>query len=277
MLKKLALISLVTVVFASSCRKSDRQEDTDTQSTVDYLQAQTYFINTGTVVFDALRNRPEIFHDADTSNHYTGSCPAYTVSPAYPDSTTYPKTIILDYGTSNCTGSDGFKRRGKLRVILNSNPQIQGSQITISPEQFYINDKEVRGGISLVRQANSSSGNAVYKEVVSDGEVHVSSSAISYFRETLTRERISGDTTLTTSDDQYKFSGAGSGYATRGTNYTYTIKSPYISKPLCAYIDNGSAALVPGNLSERFIDLGSGCNSSASVQIFEITSEVGFD
>lgn len=275
MLKTLASLLLTLLVIATGCRKSDRQNDTDTQSSADYLQAHTFYANTATTVFDLLRGRPEIYLDADTANHQSGSCPSIVISPAYPDSTTYPKTITIDYGAANCTGADGLLRRGKLQVVINLNPLFNGSVITINPNSFYINDKEIRGGITLNRQANTASGHAVYSETVTNGEIHQSATAINYFRQEITRERVNGDTTLTISDDEYKFTGSASGYGIRGTNYSVTINTPYYSKPGCAYFDNGVATLKPGNLADRTIDLGSGCNAAANVKIFETVSEIG--
>lgn len=268
MLKRLLLLAIVAVSMMNSCRKSDRNNDKDTQSAKDYLQAQTYFLSLTRTAIDYIQTRPEIAWNADTANHYTGTCPAVTITPSYPDSITYPKTIVLDYGANNCAGADGFSRRGKLTITVSSDPTFPGSVITIVPGKFYLNDKEVKGTVSLKRDANSSTGTRMYTETVTDGQLVLSETQKNFFEADFEREWLKGDTTVTANDDEFKINGAGTGIGTRGSNYTYTIETPLSLQPNCRFVQSAIVKLKPGNLSERVIDFGSGCDAGAKVTIF---------
>ena len=137
--KTIVATSVVACFCFFSCSKSDRDNDTETQSSQDYTTAQFMFGDLFTQMdavasVKAVVNRPN-----PPSNNTASSCAIVTVNPALPNPT-YPKTMTINFATSNCTGSDGVNRRGTLTIVFSGKYRNVGSVITISTNNYFVND-----------------------------------------------------------------------------------------------------------------------------------------
>ena len=96
-----------------------------------------------------------------STDHTWADCASVTISPAWPDQT-FPKTLTIDFGTVNCTGDDGRARRGKIIAVYTGRYREEGTSITVTPEDFYIDDHHLQGSRVVTNLGNNSEGQLHY-------------------------------------------------------------------------------------------------------------------
>lgn len=210
-----------------------------------------------------------------STNVYSfGNCATVTVDPAWPDST-FPKTVTIDFGTTNCTGYDGRNRRGVIKYNISDRYRNIGCVISVSPQDFYINDYKVEGSKTITNNGRNSNNNLSYTIQITNGKITTPSNDIITWESTRTREWIEGEnTTFLTDglngilDDVYSITGDGSGVNRDGKDYTVTILEALIVKLDCRWITQGVLEIAPEGLKTRTIDYGDGnCDNNATVEI----------
>ncbi len=211
-----------------------------------------------------------------------GSCATVTLTPDLPD-TTFPKTMIVDFGTSNCQGNDNVNRRGKIKAVFTGKYRDAGTKITVTPENYYVNDYKVEGTKTITNNGRNSAGNLNYTITV-DGKVTTPESDIITYESNRNREWIEGEsTTWVTSglsgifDDIYSITGNGGGITREGRAYTIEVTKPLIIQVGCRWIKEGTLEIVPEELKTRTVDFGDrneGCNNDATVTIGKKTYDI---
>ncbi|WP_462254558.1 hypothetical protein [Ferruginibacter sp.] len=77
-----------------------------------------------------------------TSNTLT--CAAVTVTPA----TGFPKTIVIDFGTTGCTSTNNITRKGKINITLSDSVRKTGSQAIITFSNYAVNNFKKEGTVT---------------------------------------------------------------------------------------------------------------------------------
>ncbi len=67
-----------------------------------------------------------------------GGCATRTWDPA-------TKTLTIDFGTVNCTCNDGRQRRGQLTAVFTGRPNVRGTTVTITRQNYFVNDNQHLG------------------------------------------------------------------------------------------------------------------------------------
>lgn len=266
------IIITSVVISMSSCKK--RKLNRDTSSSKDDAIAENAYNDVFKVVDE---NAGE---NATLSSQRTGeayklasNCATVTLSPA--DTVTWPKTLTIDFG-NGCTGNDGRTRKGKIIAVFTGKYRTPGTTITITPDNYYVNDHKVEG-TKVVKNMGKNSDNHTYYEINVDGKVTKPDGGVITWKSTRIREWIEGENTTFWSngisgilDDKYKITGSGSGTSANNINYTVTIKEPLILQ-FCGYIPEivqGKISIQPEDLKERLIDFGNGsCDNQATLTI----------
>src|SRR4051812_10723567 len=93
----LLLFTLSAFIY-SGCRKSDRETDTETQSSHDNTIAEYTFADAFGQIVTAASMQADLYSPAQTAS--TTSCPTITISPAPPISG-FPKVLTIDFGAAN--------------------------------------------------------------------------------------------------------------------------------------------------------------------------------
>jgi hypothetical protein len=265
--KRIALIVITAfIVFTlNSCRKNDRDKDTDKSASQDNAIAENAFAG----IFKAIGQY------TDSTSLLRAGCASYTVDSI--GTTSWPKTLTIDFGTSNCMGVDGNLRRGKIIASFTGRYRDSLTVITISLVGYYHNNNWVQVGThTITNNGHNAAGNLTYSiNVVNANIVNTSGATISWssYR---TREWIAGESTTTDPmDDVYSITGTANGTSVNGNTFTVSIDSPLIVALNCAYIQQGKLTLTPANLSPRSIDFGSGtCDNKAIVTINAVEYEI---
>ncbi len=247
----------------NSCRKSDRDNDKETQSATDNALADGCWNDIYRQVDDASAVTP----DLNGPPIHTASCYSVTVNPGLPD-TTFPKTLTLDFGTANCMGSDGINRRGKIIAVFTGKYRDSLTQITITPNNYFVNDNQVSGTKTILNKGHIN-GVMTYDITVTNASIKRPDGKTITWSSQRTRRWIAGESTLgIVSDDVYEITGTMNGTGVNGNTFSVSTTSPLKVMMNCRWIVSGGLKLTPANLADRYIDFGSGsCDDQATVTI----------
>ena len=251
------LVILFSLIFFS-CRKSDRDLDTDLSAAENNSLSEN--ILTGVI--------KSIGQFTDTTWQIRSStCAVSSIVPT--DTFTFPKTLTINFGTSNCLCADGNQRRGVITANFSGKYRDSLTVINITLTNYYHNDNSIiTGSFSITNKGRNASGHLNYLINVQNAAINTSSGSIS-LNCSQNMEWISGEATIFNPfDDIYSITGASSGRGIDGNSFTSTINTPLIIALNCAYIEKGSFTLSPANLSNRVVDFGSGnCDNQATISI----------
>lgn len=264
--KRIALIAFILLIgFAyTGCRKNDRDNDKDTTSARDNFFAENAFAG----IFKSIGEY------ADSSALIRVGCAIYTVDSI--GTTSWPKTLTINFGTTNCMCADGNLRRGIITASFTGRYRDSLTVITISTSNYYHNNNFVQAGThTITNNGRNASGNLSYTINVQNASVITSSGTISW-NSYRTREWIAGESTAANPmDDVYSITGTANGTAVNANTFTVTIDNPLIVALNCPYIQKGKLTLTPTSLSPRIIDFGGGaCDNNATVTINGVVYEV---
>lgn len=194
------------------------------------------------------------------------SCATVTVS-----SSTYPKEIVIDYG-SGCSDFRGHTKKGKIIIDLSDTITNAGAVQTITYQNFYMDSMQIEYTASLKNLGQNSAGHWVIekksdKTVTKNGEKVVESNSES-------DEWVSGFGTTDKADDVFYESGVGSITLNDTAKFTRTITKPLTINRSCEFITSGTVVLTRGS-STVTIDYGDGtCDNKATVTTNGTTEDI---
>lgn len=233
----------------ASCNKDDvanSLQDSQllkTSATIDYVNETDF--QTGMETASTHSSLSARHPDPSTS---LDACPVVTVQSA-----TFPKVFTVDYGTS-CS-NNGITRSGSLTITITNYLMENGSHMTISRNNYYVNGYKVEGDVVYV---NETTNPAVpqWTRTVSNGQITTPAGLLYTHSGTRTVKQIEGVSTLATGDNVFEVS-AGTATVTRpgGSSLTATITTPLIKKNSCEYISQGVMHL-DGTLLNGDLDYG---------------------
>ena len=188
------------------------------------------------------------------------------------DTSSYPKTVTLNYGSENCEGPYNIDRRGSLSVLLSKSLKEVGAVAEVSPQDYYVNDYQIEGTIRVTHSSNTSDGRPVYS--LSSGELTISSGeSFSYNWST---ERVY---TLTDGNRDLNFvwdfifnvTGTSSGTDRDEAIYTSEITEGGLSYAFtCRWPSSGKEKLITEERDDREINYGDSedidCSNKAEVK-----------
>lgn len=265
-------ISMVTF----SCRKDEKEDEVNNETTTaqDNALAQNMFDDVKKVVEETANDEGQTGKVAN----FFGTCASVTINPNWIDSTQYwPKTMTIDFGTSNCLGNDGINRRGILTVTLTDRYRNAGSVLTVLPQNYFVNDHKIEGTKTLTNNGRNSSNNLTFSVQVTNGKITFPTGESTTWNSTRTNEWIAGESTTwynsggllaALCDDVYLITGSSSGVNRNGLSYSVNITSPLRKELCCRWIVSGSLDIVPNGLLTRSVNFGTGnCDATATVTI----------
>lgn len=223
-------LSILTLTFVS-CTKQDITTKTDNSpvaasATIDAINELD--ITTGTQVsFDHSTSKT-------TAKSLTGSCAIVTMNP---QTTTFPKTFYVDFGTSCSTNS--ITRTGKLKITFSNTITESGSTMTVERVNYYINGNKVEGTI-VYKNTTISPTLPQWTRTVTNGKFTNTKGEVFLNSGTHTVKQTVGVTTLALDDNIYEITN-GTQTVTRenGAKTMLTIIEPLIKNFSCDYVSKG--------------------------------------
>jgi len=254
------LFYFLLIVFIASCGKGDRDEDQSVTETTDNSLAEFAFNDVFAVTSEAA-----LVTQGIRATSQTLACATISA-----DTTVNPMILLVDFGTVNCTGADGRNRRGKIFATFTGKYRDSLTVITITPQDYYLNDYKVEGTKTVTNKGHNSSGNLWYTVVVQNAKITEPGGTWNVtWNSSRVREWIAGESTVTDfTDDVYLITGSANGVNRRGNSFTADITTALRVELSCNWIVSGTMTITPDNLNPRYVDFGSGsCDNDATVTV----------
>ena len=272
-MKKIVIFSLLlsfAIVIVFSCKK--KEEEAPPKDSFLAAQENALAQNLYDDVFKQVDNSSRTVDDScdgTKSNHgLLSNCATVTISPF--DAVTWPKTVTVDFGTTNCMGNDYRYRRGKLIYTVSSWYRDSGCTIVVTPQNFYINDNKVEGTKTIVNNGRDNDGYLVYLVTVNNALITKTDGNTFTWNTSRQHKWVSGETTIINPwDDVYMISGTANGVASDGGPFSIVINTPLDVAVNCRWIRSGILTLSTDQFPNGIVvDYGTGdCDAYATATI----------
>ena len=264
----IVLIIILGVAFGTtSCKKRKLNKSTITSQ--DNAIAEMVFNDAFKVTEDAMKENGLEKAGSNLSSIYN-ACATVSLTPPLLD-TTFPKTLTIDFGTVNCEDAYGVERRGKVIATTTGYYRDAGTIITITTENYYVNDYKVEGNKSVTNNGLNSDNQTYFTIVISGAVITYPNGDVASYESNRVRTWVIGEATqglLGILDDEYDITGTASGINREGRPYTMTVTSALRVAVLCRWVKQGVIEIQPEDLYVRTVDFGDGtCDREASVTI----------
>ncbi|MEO5592491.1 MAG: hypothetical protein ABIR15_20940 [Chitinophagaceae bacterium] len=271
--KKISIFIAASVISSSllftSCKK-DASKDSDIEAAENSVLAEASFDDVTTISDQAAVSgsvNMRVSGDA-SANREDGSLGSGCATVSI-DTISLPHAIVIDFGATNCVCNDGRTRRGKILLSYTGRYMESGTVITISFNNYFVNDNQLTGTKKITNQGANTAGNLVYKIEVNGQVIKANGTGTITWVSTRQREWTAGaGTPLILSDDAYSITGNATGTIASGKSYTFTITKPIVRKMSCHFIESGVIDITPEGKPTRTLDYGTtGCDANATVSI----------
>ena len=261
-------IIIISLSFAfSSCNKDNK--DYNTKAAENYALGESMFSDIFKQVEDAALVQEDSITNKGTKSTYSQfdkSCATLSITPF--DLTTFPKTLVIDYGTTNCLCSDGRNRRGIINAVLTGWFRDSATVITVTPNDYYLNDYKVEGTKTITNNGHNTSGNLEFHILVNNGVI-TGAEGTSTWNTNRIHEWIEGESTVFNPwDDVYLIRGTANGITVEGEAYTMNTITDLRVEIGCRWIVSGILNIDGENSYTIEVDYGNGnCDGIATITV----------
>ncbi|OQP60312.1 hypothetical protein [Niastella populi] len=254
----------------TACKKDTKDADNDTAPAQDNSLAESNYNDVNTMV-DASISLGTSFSFRQATNEpgarvedVLGGCTTVTI-----DSASTNRTLVIDFGTTNCKGADGRNRRGKILATWTGKYRDQGTVINITFDNYFVNDNQIKGTHKTTNMGYNAAQHLVYKIEVDGSIVKANNGGTILWKSTREREWVAGASTpLNILDDTYSITGSANGTTATGDAYTISITQALVRKMNCYWFESGKLEVTPAGRLTRILDYGNtGCDNKATVTI----------
>ena len=185
------------------------------------------------------------------------------------DTTSNPKSMLIDFGQDDCIGSDGRIRKGQLYVTFTGRYRTPGTIITITPSSYSVDGYSIIGTKTITNEGLNINNQPYFTVNVEAQVIAPNNEWTTSWSGARTRVWTAGyNTLLNPYDDVYEITGSGSGINRNGIPFTMTIDEALVAKMDCPWIVQGEMTVTPDEGSEKIINWGSGeCNNGMTVVV----------
>ncbi len=252
------------IVFIASCNKDEKEAEQNEEITTvqDNATAEKIFNDVSDIAdqaYDSFQVIKSITYDGDI----TGNCAVFSL-----DTIGFPRTLTIDFGDTNCLCSDGRYRRGKILVSFTGHYREEGTVITHTFDNYFVNDNQVLG-TKIVTNAGRNEIEHLYFTISVDGLIIKANGGgqITWISNRI-REWIIGEETQDRFDDVYLITGESHGTTASGKIYNIVITYPLRREIDCKYFVSGTFEFTPEGKPIRILDYGEGeCDNVATVTV----------
>lgn len=209
------------------------------------------------------------------------SCVTVTIIPQ--QTNTFPKTIVLDFG-SGCF-SHGHLRSGKIKTVYTGPLREAGNSATTTFDNFKIDSVQVEGTHKVTNTTNSTAGSnqRQFKVEVTGAKLTHPNGDYSEWTSTRTQTQVEGNGTVSSTDDVLNVQGSAHGRVKHGNLiviWNSEITEPLIKKYSCRWISKGKIRTMREGLPSNtpwvgFLDYGTGaCDNQATLTVNGNTQQI---
>jgi hypothetical protein len=260
--------TLALPLLITSCNKKD-DIDSDTNTAKSESSVEQYYTEINDISDQVSRTgNTSGFKVTEDQATLLSSCSVITFDTSSLVSVSNPDTTIIDFGTG-CIGNDGKSRSGKIIISSTGRYFDQGTVVTITPQNYFVNGNGVSGSRVVTNTGNNSSGQPTFTVQV-NGTVTLANSGgtITWSASRIRTWIVGYDTPLMFADDEISVTGSSNGTNVNGENWTCLINTPLVHKRSCREIVSGSKTVTPSSRPVRLINYGNGeCDDTFEVII----------
>jgi hypothetical protein len=255
---------LLFIISLGACNKN---EEADLDFTTDEEMATVFFDETQTIADMGFEGNITIGKTVGIM----GGCA--TISH---DTTTSPRTILIDFGQTNCLGNDGKYRKGQILCTYTGEYKAPGTVITIGFNNYYVNDNQITGTKITENWGYDSPGRPRWKVNVNGNIILANNKGNIVHNSEHIRTMTAGYTTKVFTDDDYEVEiVTASGTNRKGLSYTTITTSNLAIHYGCKYIVAGTIEITPQGKPTRIIDFGNGaCDNQAQLTVGNNTKTI---
>jgi len=265
-MRKTNLLAMVVIAFGVANLTTSCSNES-TSATASSLTATANDESQSASISDDVDNEVDNYVTASAGNSYMAvksmfetsgqSGPVITIDK--PDSTNFPKTFTIDYGTAGFTGKHGNILTGKIIVVISNKMWIAGSSRTITLVNFTVNGNSVKGTKVFTYKGLKSNLHPYWSISVKDTIVRTGDSTMVWNSERIRERMDNNETPLIYWDDNYSISGTSNGINAKGVAYTAVIdaNNPLQIGGLWPFFTKGTITITSANKTV-VIDYGDG-------------------
>ena len=258
-MKRIYAIGIFSAVFFTvalySCSKDDKNSTPTPTEDDKTLAMTTVKVNTDALYDDVSMEVLQVNTEGGLTSQPSGAeqtCAAISISPS--DPAVWPKTVTIDYGTTGCTGINGYVRKGKIIYTLNKKLMLTGAVLNISFDNYTVNGYKLEGTYTITNNGSSNGLNVSIQ--LTNGKVTYPGGKF-YTKETNTTWiQSAGQGTLIILDDEFDVTGTGT-ISADGNTLTATSKSNLHRTVVCTNTVSGVLDLTYNNIAGT-LDFGNG-------------------
>lgn len=268
-MKRQILLSSILILALGACRK--KQFDNDQSAMLNY-KIETAFDEMTNISDQAVNGNLVYYKSGQIITTKPGDKPNLQKTPCDViitlDTLNAIRTVIVDYGSTNCDCNDGKQRRGKIVTTFTGQYIAQGTVITHTPIDYYVNDIKIEG-IKTVENMGLNSENQPYFNVIINGVATLTTGETLTYNSVRVRKWVAGYNTLIYRwDDEYDITGTSQGTFSFGGSYTAQTTNPLRIKVGCGFPVSGTIIITPEDKPIRTVDYGSGsCDFTFTVTV----------
>jgi hypothetical protein len=274
---KARLLVMATILSASmfySCSKDDSPDNatppedlTAQELTAARIQSDLVFDDVSSEVLQVTLNGT-----TGAASTTSAACATVTISPQ--DLTTWPKTITIDYGSTGCTGINGWVRKGKISYTLTKLQRETGAVVNVSFDNFFVNGYKLEGSYSITNNGSTDANLNITTRLVNgkitypDGKWYTRTSTINW-------QQVAGSATASVLDDEFNVTGEAVIKSSANNELITSSKTPLLRKVTCGNFVSGQLNVAYNGIA-GVLDFGGGtCDKKATLSLgtrnYEVT------
>jgi hypothetical protein len=251
----IAMTMIAAFPFMQSCKKestTNQNLQSTTAVAADNSKAEAAYDNVKLWSDKAMAGHALKTGNGDTV--YMGTCVLATLNLGV-----NPYLLTIDFGNTNCLCDDGKYRRGKIIVTFTGSYWSQGTVITYSFDNFFVDNDQILGTKTITNMGTDQSGHPWWQVQVSGQIILANNGGNITWNSSYQYEWSEGyGTPFVWWDDVYLISGSANGVSAGGVSYSYSITTPLKKKLNCEWIVSGILEIQPQGAPAAILDYGDG-------------------
>ncbi|MFN5476039.1 MAG: hypothetical protein ACK484_05565 [Sphingobacteriales bacterium] len=274
---KARLLVMATILSASmfySCSKDDSPDNTTPPDDLTAQELTAARIQSDLVFDDVSSEVLQVTLNGTTGAASTTSAACATVTISPQDLTTWPKTITIDYGSTGCTGINGWVRKGKISYTLTKLQRETGAVVNVSFDNFFVNGYKLEGSYSITNNGSTDANLNITTRLVNgkitypDGKWYTRTSTINW-------QQVAGSATASVLDDEFNVTGEAVIKSSANNELITSSKTPLLRKVTCGNFVSGQLNVAYNGIA-GVLDFGGGtCDKKATLSLgtrnYEVT------
>ncbi len=154
----------------------------------------------------------------------------------------FPVKVVIDFGTTGCTGADGHTRYGKVIIVYTGRLIFPGNMATTTFDGFHLDSIAVTGTHQIRNTTAAGSNQRQFTVEVTDAKLTKPSGNFIRWNSHKVITQVEGNATPVPVDDVFRITGQSHGRVLRGNllfEWTSEILDPLIKRFNCPWISKG--------------------------------------